>query len=145
VEPLNRFECYILNTAAASAALVAAVDEPNYGYLYDTFHFNIEEASLTDAIHATAPAIGHVHISENNRGVPGSGHIDFAAVFAALHAVGYDGWMTVEAFGQALPDLAAATKIWRPLFDCPASVYQNAYRLMRDGWDLARQNGQSTR
>lgn len=135
VEPLNRFECYVLNTAAAAADLVVQVDEPNYGYLYDTFHFNIEENSLVGAIEQTAACIKHVHISENTRGVPGAGHINFAAVFRALRKVGYNGWMTVEAFGSALPDLAAATKIWRPLFDSPEAVYEGAYRLMRDGWN----------
>lgn len=135
VEPLNRFECYFLNTAAAAADLAARVGEPNYGYLYDTFHFNIEENSISGVIEPTAHAIKHVHISENNRGVPGAGHIDFDAVFRALRKVGYDGWMTVEAFGSALPDLAAATKIWRPLFESPEAVYQGAYKLMREGWD----------
>lgn len=135
VEPLNRFECYFLNTSAQAAELVRAVDEPNYGYLYDTFHLNIEEDSLPGAIAATASHINHVHISENNRGAPGAGHIDFASVFRALRSVGYDGWMTVEAFGSALPDLAAATKIWRPLFARDADVYEGAYRLMRSGWD----------
>jgi D-psicose/D-tagatose/L-ribulose 3-epimerase len=137
VEPLNRFECYILNTAAAAADLTTRVGEPNYGYLYDTFHFNIEENSVAGVIEATAPAIKHVHISDNTRGVPGAGHIDFAAVFRALRKANYDGWMTVEAFGSALPDLAAATKIWRPLFDTPEDVYRAGYRLMRDGWDAA--------
>ena len=119
VEPLNRFECYFLNTARDAQALVDRVDEPNYGYLYDTFHFNIEEKSLPEAIRATASAINHVHISENDRGIPGTGHVDFAAVFDALKQSKYDGWLTVEAFGQALPDLAAATKVWRPLFVSP--------------------------
>jgi D-psicose/D-tagatose/L-ribulose 3-epimerase len=137
VEPLNRFECYILNTAAAAAALVAQVDEPNYGYLYDTFHSNIEEVSVAGVIAPTAHAIKHVHISDNTRGVPGAGHIDFAAVFRALRQARYDGWMTVEAFGSALPDLAAATRIWRPLFDSPEAVYQAGYRLMREGWNSA--------
>ncbi|HEV7277143.1 MAG TPA: sugar phosphate isomerase/epimerase family protein [Devosiaceae bacterium] len=137
VEPLNRFECYFLNTAGQAAALVRAVDEPNYGYLYDTFHFNIEENSITDVIPATIAEIAHVHISENNRGTPGAGHIDFQSVFGALRRAGYDGWMTVEAFGSALPDLAAATKIWRPLFERPEDVYEGAYRLMRAGWDAA--------
>ncbi len=137
VEPLNRFECYFLNTAAAAADLVARVGEANYGYLYDTFHFNIEENSVAGVIEQTASAIKHVHISENNRGVPGAGHIDFDAVFRALRKVGYDGWMTIEAFGSAMPDLAAATKIWRPLFDNPEAVYQGGYRLMRAGWDRA--------
>lgn len=137
VEPLNRFECYFLNTAQAAADLVKSVDEPNYGYLYDTFHFNIEENSIEGVIAETARQINHVHISENNRGIPGAGHIDFASVFKALRAVDYDGWMTVEAFGSALPDLAAATKIWRPLFERPEQVYQGAYTLMREGWDAA--------
>ncbi|MGB3025551.1 sugar phosphate isomerase/epimerase family protein [Paradevosia shaoguanensis] len=137
VEPLNRFECYFLNTADAAAELVRRVDEPAYGYLYDTFHFNIEENSLPDAVTRTIGQINHVHISENNRGTPGTGHIDFTSVFRALRASGYDGWMTVEAFGSALPDLSAATKIWRPLFASPEDVYRGAYRLMRDGWDVA--------
>jgi D-psicose/D-tagatose/L-ribulose 3-epimerase len=135
VEPLNRFECYFLNTARDAQALVDRVGEPNYGYLYDTFHFNIEEKSLPEAIRTTASAINHVHISENDRGTPGTGHVDFAAVFDALKQSKYDGWLTVEAFGQALPDLAAATKVWRPLFVMPEDVYQGAFRLVREGWD----------
>lgn len=137
VEPLNRFECYFLNTASQAAELVKAVDEPNYGYLYDTFHFNIEENSITDVIPATIQQINHVHISENNRGVPGAGHIDFQSVFSALRRACYDGWMTIEAFGSALPNLAAATKIWRPLFADEADVYEKGFRLMREGWDRA--------
>ena len=138
VEPLNRFECYFLNSASQAAELVKAVDEPNYGYLYDTFHFNIEENSITDVIPATIHQINHVHISENNRGVPGAGHIDFQSVFNALKHSGYDGWLTIEAFGSALPDLAAATKIWRPLFGSEAEVYEQGFKLMREGWDRAR-------
>jgi D-psicose/D-tagatose/L-ribulose 3-epimerase len=137
IEPLNRFECYFLNTAAQAADLVTRIGAPNVGYLYDTFHFNIEEDSLTDVIPATIGQINHVHISENNRGVPGAGHIDFPAVFKTLKRAGYNGWMTIESFGSALPDLAAATKIWRPIFKAPEDVYRKGYRLMRDGWDAA--------
>ncbi len=137
IEPLNRFECYFLTTAGAAKALVDAVAEPNYGYLYDTFHFNIEERDQARVIHATAGTFNHVHISANDRGTPGPGPIDFAAVFKALKAVGYDGWMTVEAFGSALPDLAAATRVWRSLFDKPEDVYQGAIRLMKEGWAAA--------
>lgn len=137
VEPLNRFECYFLNTAAQAADLVRRVDAPNLGYLYDTFHFNIEEDSITAVIPQTIGQINHVHISENNRGVPGAEHISFPDVFKALKSSGYDGWMTIESFGSALPDLAAATKIWRPLFASPEDVYRKGFRLMRDGWDAA--------
>ena len=139
VEPLNRFECYALNTTTQAAQLVADVDRPNYGYLYDSFHANIEERQPVGAITATAQAINYVHISENDRGVPGRGHIDFAATFKALKSTGYDGWLTVEAFGQALPDLAAATRIWRPLFETEAQVYQEAIALIRQGWANADQ------
>lgn len=134
VEPLNRFECYVLNTAEQSARLVEAVDRPNYGYLYDTFHANIEERDPVGAIDATACHIAHVHISENDRGTPGRGHIDFATVFERLAANGYDGWLVVEAFGHALPDLAAATRVWRPLFGSQREVYEEGFKLM-EGWN----------
>ncbi len=134
VEPLNRFECYALTTAAQAARLVAEVGRANYGYLYDTFHANIEERDPLGAIAATADALGYVHVSENDRGTPGRGHIDFAGLFAALRAAGYDGWITVEAFGQALPALAAATRVWRPLFASEAEVYTEGLALIRKGW-----------
>lgn len=137
VEPLNRFECYFLNTMEQATELARLVDEPNYGYLFDTFHTNIEENHVPALIGKTAHAITHVHITENNRGVPGAGHIDFQSVFSALKKAGYDGWMTIEAFGSALPDLAAATKIWRPLFAREEDVYEKGFALMRDGWARA--------
>ena len=134
VEPLNRFECYALTTAADAARLVAAVARANYGYLYDTFHANIEERDPVGVIGATAQAIAHVHISENDRGTPGRGHVPIGATLSALKAAGYDGWLTVEAFGHALPDIAAATRVWRPLFGSQAEVYTEGARLVRAGW-----------
>ena len=135
LEPLNRFECYILNTAAQAAAHVAAVDRRNFGYLYDTFHANIEERDPVGAIGATIGAISYIHISENDRGTPGRGHIDHAAAIRAAKAAGYDGWFTIEAFGQALPDLAAATRVWRPLFDSDQEVVEAGARVIRAAWD----------
>lgn len=137
VEPLNRFECYFLNTMEQATELTRLVDEPNYGYLFDTFHTNIEENDVPALIARTIQAIRHVHITENNRGVPGAGHIDFQSVFTALKRAGWDGWLTIEAFGSALPDLAAATKIWRPLFEREEDVYEKGFVLMRDGWARA--------
>ena len=136
VEPLNRFECYFLNTMEQAASLVKRVDEPNYGYLFDTFHTNIEENSVFELIPATIHQINHVHISENNRGVPGAGHIPHRQIIATLKAAGYDSWMTIEAFGSALPDLAAATKVWRQLYPSETELYRKGFRLMRESWDL---------
>ena len=135
VEPLNRFECYALNTCAQSAALVAAVGAAHFGSLFDSFRANIEEKDPWGALHAAAPHMTHVHVSENDRGTPGAGHIDFAAMFGVLREVGWDGWLTVEAFGQALPDIAAATKVWRPLFDDDDQLARDALALVRTTWD----------
>jgi D-psicose/D-tagatose/L-ribulose 3-epimerase len=134
IEPLNRFECYALNTAADAARLVTEVDRPGYGYLYDTFHAHIEERNPCAAIAVSAKAIAHVHISENDRGVPGAGQIDFAATCATLQNAGYDGWLVVEAFGQALPGLAAATQVWRPLFDTEADVIAGGLATIQTAW-----------
>lgn len=135
IEPLNRFECYVLNTAAQAAAHVAAVDRPNFGYLYDTFHANIEERDPVGVIGETIDAISYIHISENDRGTPGRGHIDFGSAIRAARRAGYDGWFTIEAFGQAMPDLAAATRVWRPLFDDVDEVIEAGARVIRGGFD----------
>lgn len=134
IEPLNRFECYVLTTNAQAAAHVARVGRANFGYLYDTFHSNIEEADPVASLTGTIDAIAHIHISENHRGAPGSGHIDLAGAIRAAKAAGYDGWFTVEAFGQALPDLAAATRVWRPLFGSEDEVVRAGARVIRAGW-----------
>jgi D-psicose/D-tagatose/L-ribulose 3-epimerase len=134
IEPLNRFECYVLNTAAQAARLVAAVGRPNYGYLFDTFHANIEERAPVAALTATLPAVTHFHVSENDRGTPGQGHAAILPALKTLKAAGYDHWISVEAFGQALPDIAAATKIWRPLFSSPTQLANDAIQLIRQAW-----------
>ncbi len=135
VEPLNRFEAYALNTAAQSAAHVRVVGRPNLGFLYDTFHANIEERDPIGVIPEVIDAITYVHISENDRGTPGRGHIDLAGAIRGLKAAGYDGWFTIEAFGQALPDLAAATRVWRPLFDSEDEVLEAGARVIRAAWN----------
>ncbi len=137
VEPLNRFECYVLNTVADAAEIVRRVDRPNYGLLYDTFHANIEEKEPVGVIGRHIAAINHVHVSENDRGTPGKGHVPFAATFKALKAGGYDGWLTIEAFGRALPALAAATRVWRDFFPSREEVYTFGFKTVRSGWDKA--------
>jgi D-psicose/D-tagatose/L-ribulose 3-epimerase len=133
VEPLNRFECYALNTCDRAAELVRAVNRPNYGYLFDTFHSNIEEKDAIAALRATLPQVSHIHISENDRGTPGTGHAPILPAIAAAKAAGYSGWLTVEAFGHALPDIAAATRVWRPLFTSETEVYTQAIAVIRRG------------
>jgi D-psicose/D-tagatose/L-ribulose 3-epimerase len=134
VEYLNRFECYFLTTAADAKALVQRVNHPHFRTMYDTFHANIEEKQIGPTIAALAGSFIHVHISENDRGTPGTGHVHWDETFRALKQVGYDGWMVIEAFGRALPDLAAATKVWRDLFPAAEEVYTKGLQLIREKW-----------
>lgn len=131
VEALNRFECYLLNVHKDSAKFVREVNHPNCKMMYDTFHSNIEESDMAQAIRDCSDVLHHVHISENNRATPGSGHVDFDTNFDALKEVGYDGWMVVEAFGLALPEIAAATKIWRKMFDTELQLAKDGLAFMK--------------
>ena len=139
LEPLNRFEAYLLNTMDQAVAYADRLGEGGIGILYDTFHANIEEKDPIAAlrtIHASGN-LAHVHISENDRGTPGRGHAKIREAIAVLRELGYDGWMTIEAFGRALPELAAATRVWRDFFANPEEVYTEGYRHIRDCWDAA--------
>jgi D-psicose/D-tagatose/L-ribulose 3-epimerase len=137
VEYLNRFECYFLNTMADTAKFVKSVGKPNYGVLFDTFHANIEEKDPVGCISPNINIIKHVHLSENDRGTPGKGHVDFSGTFKALRSGGYDGWLMIEAFGRALPDLAAATRVWRDFFPSPDEVYTEGLKLIKEQWQAA--------
>jgi D-psicose/D-tagatose/L-ribulose 3-epimerase len=137
IEYLNRFECYFLTTAADARALVQEVNHPYFRSMYDTFHANIEEKRPAEVIHAFKDSFVHVHISENDRGTPGTGQVAWDETFRALRQVGYDGWLVIEAFGRALPDLAAATKVWRDLFPSAEEVYTQGLRFMKEKWAAA--------
>ena len=137
VEFLNRFECYFLNTMADAADYVKRVDHPNCGVLYDTFHANIEEKDPVGCISKHIDAINHIHISENDRGTPGKGHIDWPATFKAIRSSGYDRWLVIEAFGRALPDLAAATRVWRDFFPDREQVYTEGLKFVKEQWQAA--------
>ena len=142
IEYLNRFECYLLNTAAGARELVEMVDHPNFRTMYDSFHAHIEEKDPATAIRTVAPVLAHVHISENDRGTPGTGQVNWPATFNTLAEIGYDGWMVIEAFGRALPDLAAATRVWRDLFPSPEDVYTRGLAFMKAG--VAAAQGKSS-
>jgi D-psicose/D-tagatose/L-ribulose 3-epimerase len=131
IESLNRFETYLLTCTADAARFVAEVNHPHCGMMYDTFHANIEEKNVADAIHGCAPHTVHVHISENDRSTPGKGNVRWQETFDAFHETGYDGWMVVEAFGLALPAIAAATKIWRRMYDTEEGLARDALAFMK--------------
>ncbi len=126
VEYLNRFEIYFLTTVAQASRFVREVNHPYLKMMYDSFHAHIEEKDQAKAIASCAAETIHVHVSENDRGVPGTGQVHWDSFWKGLEASGYNGYVTIEAFGRALPALAAATRVWRDLFP-------DAMGLCRDG------------
>ena len=134
VEPLNRFECYVLTTNAQAAAHVAEVGRPNFGYLYDTFHSNIEEADPVGSLTETFPAIRHIHISENHRGASGQrAHRprrgDPGGAQRRLRRLVHRRGLRAGAAGPGGGD-----EIWRPLFESEDQVVKAGARVIRDGW-----------
>ncbi|HKD05534.1 MAG TPA: sugar phosphate isomerase/epimerase [Bryobacteraceae bacterium] len=132
LEPLNRFETFFLNTAADAAALCDAVDHPAVGILFDTFHANIEEKDIAAGYRTVGRHLKHVHTCENDRGIPGSGHVEWDAVFTALRDLDYDGWLTIESFGFALPDISAAAAIWRDIERTPESIAFEGVKFVKE-------------
>jgi D-psicose/D-tagatose/L-ribulose 3-epimerase len=131
IEPLNRFETYFLNTAADAAALCDEVGHERVGILFDTFHANIEEKDIAAGYRTVGRHLKHVHTCENDRGTPGSGHVEWGAVFEALREVGYDGWLTIESFGFALGEISAAASIWRDIERRPEDIAWDGVEFLR--------------
>lgn len=131
IEALNRFECYLLNTMQQSLNLVNRIGHPNVKAMFDTHHANIEEKKLGDAIRTIAPVLAHVHISENDRGTPGMGHIQWDEVFSTLSAVNFQGWLTIEAFTRNDPDFANAINVWRE-FSEPWEMAEKGFVLIKE-------------
>ncbi|MFK7855066.1 MAG: sugar phosphate isomerase/epimerase family protein [Granulosicoccus sp.] len=137
LEAVNRFESYFANTMGQLDSYVESLNHPAVKTMYDTFHANLEEAKPIAAYTEHKKNVVHVHISENDRGVPGRGHIPWQDTFKALKSGGYDQWLTIEAFGRGLPELAAATRVWRDFAESPEAVYREGYETIRRGWDNA--------
>ncbi len=134
LECLNRFECYFLNCIADTTVFVDQVGHSALHLLYDTFHAHIEEKEPAGAMRQSAHRLAHVHISENDRSTPGEGQVDWNTTFSALHEIGYDDWLVIEAFGQRLPELAAATCIWRRTFPSEEHLARNGLEFIQQQW-----------
>ena len=126
IEPLNRFETYMINTVADAVRMCQEVGSERLKVQVDTFHANIEEKDTAAAIRAAGKYVGHFHASESDRGVPGTGQVRWSEALAALNDVHYDRWITIESFATGIVDLCAAACIWRP-------IYESAEGLARDG------------
>jgi D-psicose/D-tagatose/L-ribulose 3-epimerase len=131
VEPLNRFETSFLNLASQAIEIVDRVDHPGCGLLLDTFHMNIEERSVGDAIRSAGKRLKHLHACENDRGAPGSGHVQWTEVADACRAINYTGPAVIESFTSAVKSIARAAAIWRPLAETQDGLAQDGLRHLR--------------
>ncbi len=131
IEPLNRFETFFLNTAADAAKLCGEVNHPSVGVMFDTFHANIEEKNIAGGFRTVGKYLKHVHTCENDRGIPGSGHVEWASVFQALRELRYEGWLTIESFGFNQGELAAAAAIWRDIEATPESIAFEGVKFLK--------------
>lgn len=122
IEFMNRFETYLLNTAAEAMHLRSLVNATNLALVYDTHHAHLEESSIPEAIQGAGNAIKHLHFSESHRGALGTGLVDWQKTVSALNAVQFDGWVMIEAFSTDVPPLNRAAHVWRDIFTSKEDV-----------------------
>ncbi len=131
VEPLNRFETSFVNLASQANEIVDRVDHANCGVMLDTFHMNVEEKNLGDAIRATGKRLKHFHACENDRGAPGSGHVPWHSVAQVLQEIRYNGPVVIESFTPKVKSIARAAAIWREFEASPDALAENGGRFLR--------------
>jgi D-psicose/D-tagatose/L-ribulose 3-epimerase len=131
VEPLNRFETDLLNTVAQGMDWLGRLGRDNVGLLIDTFHMNIEERNIPDAIRAAGDKAFHFHGCSNDRGTPGKDHLPWPAIAAALHEINYAGATVIEAFTPEVREIARAVSIWRPLAESQDALARDGLKFLK--------------
>ncbi|MEM1050375.1 MAG: sugar phosphate isomerase/epimerase family protein [Pseudomonadota bacterium] len=137
LEPCNRYETHLLNTARQTAEIIERVGAPNVFIHLDTYHMNIEEAGMAEGFADAGEHLGYVHLSESNRGVPGKGTLDWAGTFKGLAEVDFEGTMTLESFVYLAPEIASGLAVWRPVADRPEDVIEVGLPFLREQAEAA--------
>ena len=132
IEALNRFESDLTSTAAETCAIARAAGSDRIGVLLDSFHMNIEEKDPPAALRAAGSTLVHYHVSDNDRGVPGSGRYNFPADAAALRDIGYSGWVVAEMFVMAGNPASKDLNIWRDIEPDPTQAASQTLRYLRE-------------
>jgi D-psicose/D-tagatose/L-ribulose 3-epimerase len=131
IEPLNRFETSFINLASQAIEVIDRVDSPSCKIMLDTFHMNIEEKSLGNAIRQTGSRLAHFHACENDRGAPGSGNVTWPDVAQALRDIHYDGPVVIESFTSKVKSIARAAAIWRSFETSQDALAENGLRFLK--------------
>lgn len=130
-EPLNRFETDLVNVVDQGLKLIADVGEPNLGFHLDTFHMHLEEKDSVAAIHAAGDRVFHVHACENDRGVPGTGQVNWEGVFQALKDIGYQEAVSIESFTPEVKSIARAVCIWREIAPDQDTIARDGLKFIK--------------
>lgn len=131
IEPVNRSETSFLRTAADAGKLCDEIGSSNVGVTIDTFHANIEESDIPSAISLLGPHLKHMHMSENDRGPLGRGHVDFQEILSALNSVAYDGILMIEGFGYCADDRNSPGWLWAPEDLSPLEFARQSLHYLR--------------
>jgi len=131
VEPCNRYETHLMNTAADARALIERSGADNVRIHLDTYHMNIEEAGMAAGFEAAGELLGYVHLSESHRGVQGTGTVDWPDCMQGLASRRFDGPVVLESFNFMHPDIAAGLAVWKPVADRQGDVTEKGLPFLR--------------
>ena len=131
VEAINRYETYLINLASQADAMLDRIGEPNLFVHLDTYHMNIEEKGFYDPIVATGPRMQYIHLSESDRGTPGTGNVHWDEVFRGLKAIEYEGYLVMESFAAINEDIIGATALWRDVVGDPQALVRDGLGFLR--------------
>jgi D-psicose/D-tagatose/L-ribulose 3-epimerase len=132
LEPCNRYETPLINTCEQATRLIQMVGRENVGIHLDTYHMNVEERSWTDPVLLAGSRLFHIHLCENDRGIPGSGHVDWNALFHALALIHYRGYAGLEAFVNVSPEMVASRCVWRDVASSPDVYIREGVAFVRE-------------
>lgn len=138
IEPVNRYETHLINTAAQGVAMIERIGAANMFLHLDTYHMNIEEKGAGNGILQGRDHLRYIHLSESDRGTPGAGTCDWDEIFVALAAIGFDGGLAMESFINMPPEIAYGLSVWRPVAESAEQVVGDGLPFLRG---KARQYG----
>jgi D-psicose/D-tagatose/L-ribulose 3-epimerase len=131
IEPLNRFETDFINTCEQGLQMIKDVNHPSLLLHLDSFHMNIEEKHLGDAILKAGEKLGHFHACGSDRGTPGNDHTDWASIFKALKTINYQGNIAIESFTKDVKLIAKAASIWRSIEKSNEEIAEKGVQFLR--------------
>jgi D-psicose/D-tagatose/L-ribulose 3-epimerase len=132
IEAINRYETYLINLASQAEEMLRRIDEPNVFVHLDTYHMNIEEKGFYEPIVSLGERMQYIHLSESDRGTPGTGNVHWDEVFGGLAQIGYDGRLVMESFAAVNEDIIGATALWRDVVGDPQALIRDGLSFLRD-------------